>query len=345
MERLADRLLDELVAAGSVRVHPRLRHAVHAAGGRRPGGRPRVRSRAVRQAPGQAARGPGAQAARVPLRAVHGLHRGPPPGPRDDIMTAMATATFPDGSMPEVNDVALLAANLFSGGQETTVRLLSFALRILAERPDIQDRLRSDRDRIPNFIEETLRFESPLRAQFRMAKVTTEVAGVPIPAGSTMMLLPGAANRDPRLFENPDEFDVDRDERQVPRGLRARHPPLRRRSPGPGRGSGHASTGSSTAPRASRSPKPPTARRRPPLRVPADLLPPRPRAPRARAHPGLAVLRRGASSSFSWDAGGPAVVPPSTGSTTPVIWAARSLARKTAASATSSAGPCAAAAG
>src|SRR3954454_16371342 len=68
--------------------------------------------------------------------------------PRDDIMTAMATATFPDGSTPEVEEVALLAANLFTGGQETTVRLLSFALRILAERPDIQDALRGDRDRI-----------------------------------------------------------------------------------------------------------------------------------------------------------------------------------------------------
>jgi cytochrome P450 family 150 subfamily A5 len=131
--------------------------------------------------------------------------------PRDDIMTAMATATFPDGTTPEVNDVALLAANLFTGGQETTVRLLSFALRIIAERRDIQQRLRDDRDRIPNFIEETLRFESPLRAQFRMAKVTTEVAGIPIPAGSTMMLLPGAANRDPRRFDNPAEFDIDRE--------------------------------------------------------------------------------------------------------------------------------------
>lgn len=131
--------------------------------------------------------------------------------PRDDIMTAMATATFPDGSTPEVNDVALLAANLFTGGQETTVRLLSFALRVLGERPDIQERLRNDRDLIPNFIEETLRFESPLRAQFRMAKVSTTVAGVPIPAGSTMLLLPGAANRDPRMFENPSEFDLDRD--------------------------------------------------------------------------------------------------------------------------------------
>lgn len=130
--------------------------------------------------------------------------------PRDDIMTAMATATFPDGTTPEVDDVALLAANLFSGGQETTVRLLSFALQIIGDRPDVQERLRADRSLIPNFIEETLRFESPLRAQFRMAKVSTTVAGVDIPAGSTMMLLPGAANRDPRMFERPDEFDVDR---------------------------------------------------------------------------------------------------------------------------------------
>lgn len=130
--------------------------------------------------------------------------------PRDDIMTAMATATFPDGTVPTVHDVALLAANLFTGGQETTVRLLSFALRLIAERPDLQQAMRDDRSLVPNFIEETLRFESPLRAQFRMAKVHTQVAGVDIPAGSTMMLLPGAANRDPRLFEEPGEFRIDR---------------------------------------------------------------------------------------------------------------------------------------
>lgn len=130
--------------------------------------------------------------------------------PREDIMTAMATATFPDGTTPEVKDVALLAANLFAGGQETTVRLLSFALRMLAERPDLQERLRADRDRIPNFIEETLRYESPLRGQFRMARRRTTVAGVDIPAGGTVMVLPGAANRDPRTFPEPDVFDVDR---------------------------------------------------------------------------------------------------------------------------------------
>jgi cytochrome P450 family 150 subfamily A5 len=130
--------------------------------------------------------------------------------PREDIMTAMATATFPDGSTPEVKDVALLAANLFAGGQETTVRLLSFAMKTIAERPDIQQKLRDDRDLIPNFIEETLRIESPLRGQFRMARTRISIGGVDIPAGSTMMVLPGACNRDPRTFPNPDQFEIDR---------------------------------------------------------------------------------------------------------------------------------------
>ncbi len=52
--------------------------------------------------------------------------------------------------------------------------------------------------------------ESPLRTQFRMARVSTELAGVEIPAGSSLMLVPGACNRDPRMFENPYEFDINR---------------------------------------------------------------------------------------------------------------------------------------
>jgi cytochrome P450 family 150 subfamily A5 len=130
--------------------------------------------------------------------------------PGTDVLSGLATATFPDGSTPEVHDAALIAANLFVGGQETTVRLLSFALRMLGERPDLQALVRQDRDRIPNFIEETLRLESPLRTQFRMARVRTSLGGADIPAGGTVMLVPGACNRDPRLFENPCEFAIDR---------------------------------------------------------------------------------------------------------------------------------------
>ncbi|MFJ4781954.1 cytochrome P450 [Streptomyces sp. NPDC088794] len=130
--------------------------------------------------------------------------------PREDVLTGLATATFPDGSVPEVIDVVRVATNLFAAGQETTVRLLGSALKVLAERPELQRLLRAERDRVPNFIEETLRAESPVKGDFRLSKVPTTVGGVDIPAGTTLMVLNSAANRDPRQFEDPAEFEVGR---------------------------------------------------------------------------------------------------------------------------------------
>ena len=233
-------------------------------------------------------------------------------------MTSMATATFPDGSTPEVKDVALLAANLFAGGQETTVRLLSFAVRILAERPDIQQQLRADRDRIPNFIEETLRFESPLRAQFRMARTGPRVGGVDIPAGSTMMLLPGAANRDPRTFPDPAEFDLDRANAKyhIAFGHGIHHCAGAHLARAEGRVTVNRlldrTTDITISEEAARS------RRRPALRVSTDLLPPGPYEADGGLPPKIIL---------SWLGGGPAVVPPSIGSRVPVTWADRSLAK------------------
>jgi cytochrome P450 len=130
--------------------------------------------------------------------------------PRDDVMTSLATAPFPDGSLPEVEDVMLIAANLFAAGQETTARLLGTMLRLLGERPELQQRLRDARDQIPSFVEESLRLETPLHAQFRLARVPATVGGVDLPAGTTVMLLNGAANHDPRQFDDPDELRLDR---------------------------------------------------------------------------------------------------------------------------------------
>ncbi|WP_348732892.1 cytochrome P450, partial [uncultured Mycolicibacterium sp.] len=90
--------------------------------------------------------------------------------PRDDVLTGLATATFPDGTMPEVGDVVRVATNVFSAGQETTVRLLSTALKVLGDRPDIQQKLRADRSLLPNFIEECLRIESPVKGDFRLSR-------------------------------------------------------------------------------------------------------------------------------------------------------------------------------
>lgn len=130
--------------------------------------------------------------------------------PRKDVLTELAQAKYPDGATPEVKDVVNLAAFLFAAGQETTTKLLSFAMRLIAERPDIQAVLREDRSRITTFVEEALRTESPVKCHFRMARTTTSVGDSEIPAGTTVMLLPGASNRDGRKFDQPDEFRVDR---------------------------------------------------------------------------------------------------------------------------------------
>ena len=134
--------------------------------------------------------------------------------PRKDVLTDLALATYPDGSTPEVAAVVRTATFLFAAGQETTARLLAAALRHLAEHPELQDELREHKDKIPNFIEEALRVESPVKTDFRLTTQSTTVAGVDIAAGTPVMLLNGAANRDPRRFECPAEFRLDRENAQ-----------------------------------------------------------------------------------------------------------------------------------
>lgn len=130
--------------------------------------------------------------------------------PRDDILGGMASATYPDGSTPAVLEVVRPATFLFAAGQETVTKLLSTTVQVLGDRPEFQDLLRERRDLIPAFIEESLRTQSPTKVDFRLARRTTELGGVRIPAGSVVMLCLGAANRDPAKFEAPDEFRVDR---------------------------------------------------------------------------------------------------------------------------------------
>ncbi len=131
--------------------------------------------------------------------------------PTGDILSGLAAATFPDKSLPTPLDVARIAANLFAAGQETTVRLLSYSFQVLGERLDLQKKLREDRSLIPNFVEECLRMEGPVKGDFRLAKKPTQVAGVDIPAGSFLYMANSAANRDPRQFDNPGEFQLNRE--------------------------------------------------------------------------------------------------------------------------------------
>jgi cytochrome P450 len=131
--------------------------------------------------------------------------------PRGDVLSGMASATYPDGSIPELLEVVRPATFLFAAGQETVTKLLSAAVQTLGDRPDVQQTLGDNRSLIPPFIEEALRMQSPTKVDFRLARKTTTLGGVHIQAGTVVMLCLGAANRDPRKFDNPHEFRLDRE--------------------------------------------------------------------------------------------------------------------------------------
>ena len=130
--------------------------------------------------------------------------------PQQDVLTQLATTTYPDGSIPDVEVVCRMATFLFAAGQDTTAKLVTSALRIIAEEPEIQAHLRADPERIPNFIEEVLRHHGVVKHIGRVARVTTTIAGVEIAAGTQVGVFPSSANRDPARFEQPDEFRPDR---------------------------------------------------------------------------------------------------------------------------------------
>ncbi|KRD20619.1 cytochrome [Mycobacterium sp. Root265] len=130
--------------------------------------------------------------------------------PREDVLTELAQAKHEDGSTPDIEDVMNLSTFLFAAGTETTTKLVSSAVRFIGDNPGFEKLLRDDRSKIPAFLEETLRLESPVKSHFRMASASTTVGDVNIPAGTTVMVLPGACNRDARKFANPNEFQTDR---------------------------------------------------------------------------------------------------------------------------------------
>jgi cytochrome P450 len=107
-------------------------------------------------------------------------------------------------------DVVRLAAIIFAAGQETTARLLNAGMRFLCEQPARRRPSPSEPGAIPNFVEECLRLEGPHQGLLPPALHDTRLADVTFPAGSVLMAVIGAANRDPLVFEDPDRFDAGR---------------------------------------------------------------------------------------------------------------------------------------
>ena len=130
--------------------------------------------------------------------------------PIGDMLSDLANAKYNDGSTPTIIEVVRVATNLFAAGQETTARLLATALRLLAERPEMQTRLRQAPEHISNFIEEVLRLEGPIKGTFRLTRKTTRIGNVEVRAGTTVMVAIPSLNRDPSRYERPNEIVLDR---------------------------------------------------------------------------------------------------------------------------------------
>ncbi len=130
--------------------------------------------------------------------------------PGTDLMSELVASRFKDGSAPSPQMLSLLARFLFGAGQDTTSRLIAMAVLILAEDAGLQTRLRSDPRRIPDLLEEVLRYDGPVKAIYRLALKSTTISDVEVPAGTVVTVSLTGASNDPSHFHAPDLFDIDR---------------------------------------------------------------------------------------------------------------------------------------
>jgi cytochrome P450 len=114
-----------------------------------------------------------------------------------------------DGELTDEEAFAILFLLVAAGGESTT-SLTGTGVRILAERGELQDRLRRDPGLIPAFVEEACRIDPPFRGHYRRVVADSELGGVTVPAGSTLVLAWTAANRDASAFPRPDDIDLER---------------------------------------------------------------------------------------------------------------------------------------
>jgi cytochrome P450 len=108
-------------------------------------------------------------------------------------------------------EIVRLATFLFGAGQDTSAKLLGNSMRFLVDMPELQQRLREDRSRIPAFIEEVLRLEGSSKMTSRLARRHTRIGDMDIAPGTKIFVALAAANRDPRRWPAPQEFDLQRE--------------------------------------------------------------------------------------------------------------------------------------
>ena len=130
--------------------------------------------------------------------------------PRDDVLSELANAAYPDGSTPDPMEVVRLATFLFGAGQDTSAKLLGNTMKYIVDQPGLQAQLRADPSLIPHLLEEVLRLEGSTKITSRLARRDTRIGDLEAPAGTPVLLALAAANRDPRRWENPQELILNR---------------------------------------------------------------------------------------------------------------------------------------
>ena len=130
--------------------------------------------------------------------------------PSDDMVSSLVAARTAGGEGLDDQTVLGLLMLFLGGGQETTGKAITSGLRLLGERPELQDRLRAEPEGLPDLIEEILRFEPPVRGIFRIATRDTTIGDVEVPEGSFVQLMWASGNRDERAFDDAEVFEPER---------------------------------------------------------------------------------------------------------------------------------------
>jgi len=130
--------------------------------------------------------------------------------PRPDLLSGLAAARKDDGALLTTEEYLALCAQLLVAGNETTRNHLLAGMLMLANDPVLQQRLRAQPELIGRFVEESIRLESPVQGLFRRCTRDYVLGGVRIPEGARVVLMYGAANRDPAAFPEPDRLDLER---------------------------------------------------------------------------------------------------------------------------------------
>ncbi len=129
--------------------------------------------------------------------------------PSDDLLSKMVYAEE-HGDMLSEDEIVIATNFLLFAGHETTANLIAVGLSYLLQHPEQLELLRADPSKMPTAVEELLRYVSPVHTLARRAVQDVTMHGVTMPAGSSIYLLIGAANRDPAQFPDPEKLDINR---------------------------------------------------------------------------------------------------------------------------------------